>query len=118
MTDSNDGSPGTDDARSDEKTVDADGDLDALQAVSPELRSAQHRECETDESADVAENDREDVVQSDPDVPELDPDGLDKPAPVSSSLRSAQNQTGAGDAGMADDAGEDDDVDVSETDGR
>jgi hypothetical protein len=88
-----------------------DKDLDELQSVSTSLRSAQHRGRETDASVDVAED------QSDPEAQEPDPDGLDEPAPVTSSLRSAQSQAGAGDAGMADDAGGDDDVDASDTGG-
>jgi hypothetical protein len=42
---------------------------------------------------------------------------LDAFQSVSTSLRSAQSQTRAGDAGIADDASEDDDVDASDTSG-
>lgn len=88
-----------------------DTDLDELQSVSTSLRSAQHRGRESDASVDAAKD------HSDPEAPEPDPDGLDELQPVSTSLRSAQSQTGAGDPGMADDAGEDDGVDASDTGG-
>ncbi len=101
MTGSDDGSSGAD-GRSDDEAVDADADLDALHPVSTSLRSAQHGGHETDASADAAEE------QSDSDTPAADPDGLDEPAPVTSSLRPAQSQTGDTD---------DDDVDASDVDG-
>lgn len=95
------------DQLADDEDAGTDEALGELQPVSVSLRSAQHRRRETDASADAAEE------QSDSEAPEPDPDGLDDPAPVSSSLRSAQSQASAGDAEMADDAGDDDHVATS-----
>lgn len=108
MTDSND-EAGRPDGEDDDGEQDTG--LDEVQPVETSLRSAQHRGRESDASVDAAKD------HSDPDAPEPDPDGLDEPAPVTWSLRSAQSQAGAGDAGMADDAGEDDDVDASDGEG-
>jgi len=95
------------DQPTDDEDAGADEALGELQPVSTSLRSAQHRRHETDASADAVEE------QSDPEAPEPDPDRLDEPATVSSSLRSAQSQASPGDAEVADEAGDDDDVDTS-----
>jgi hypothetical protein len=95
------------DGGDDDVAAGADEDLDELHPVSTSLRSAQHRGRETDASADAAEE------QSNSEALEPDPDGLDEPAPVTSSLQSAQSQASPGDAEVADDAGDDDDVDTS-----
>lgn len=108
MTDSNDEADRPD---GEDDDGEQDKGLDELQSVSTSLRSAQHRGCESDASVDAA------AEQSDSEAPEPDSDGVDELQPVSTSLRSAQSQASAGDAGMADDAGEDDDVDASDTGG-
>jgi len=102
VTDSNNGSAGTD-GGSDDEAVGADSDLDAVQPVSSSLRSAQHRGAKTDASADATEE------QADGDGAEADPDGLDELASVTSSLRSAQSR-------VSGDDDPDDDGDLSASD--
>jgi hypothetical protein len=74
-------------------------DIDEPQPVSTSLRSAQHREPETNASADAVKGDQEGSNPSVDDAPEADPDGLNKRVPVSSALRSAQGRA-SDDGGM------------------
>lgn len=93
MTGSGDESSGADGDDDSEQ----DKDLDELQPVSTSLWSAQHRKRGTGASAHAAGDDREDSEQSDPDAPEADLDGLNEPAAVASSLRSAQSRVSGDD---------------------